>query len=270
MMRDVLSSVEIFRMMNRFLLRNLRVDVLRELLLRVSYTRYESYSSEIFGLLISNDMVVLDIGAGWGHYSRIASRALGKKGVVYAFEPDPYNFQILVNNTKNLVNVKALPLAVANETGRKTFFMSNHFGDQGLYANVTGRKTTVTTIRLDDYLSNLAQVDVVKMDIDGGELEALKGMKRLIARSPYIVILTEFMPTHLIRSGFRPEDFINELRVSGFKLYAIDERFRVIREVGTEGLLRVKVANLICARNPFLPMSFVGMRSSKPREQRPN
>lgn len=91
----------------------------------------EPFTARLFAELVRPGMVVLDIGAFLGRYSLLAARQTGRQGRVYAFEPDPQNFPLLVRNIA--INglsdrVAALPYAVADEKSVKTLFLDPQEG----------------------------------------------------------------------------------------------------------------------------------------------
>lgn len=130
---------------------------------------------------------VIDAGAYTGLFTLYASKKVGQKGKVIAFEPDPYNYIMLqrnlkLNKVKNVIVVK------------KGLFSKDDtvpFDIQSIGSNIVSinhafhnRKTInkITVTALDDELDRLhiKKVDFVKMDIEGAEIEAMEGLKRTI------------------------------------------------------------------------------------------
>ena len=124
-----------------------------------------------------NDIVV-DIGAHRGGFTCFAARHTSNK--VFAFEPDPINFSRLQENIRknNLQNVVAQNVAVAGESGRSKFYVSNSSSRHSLYKNQLvendiNAHTEVSVLSLDDCLYNLNLVDLLKMDCEGAEFDIL-------------------------------------------------------------------------------------------------
>ncbi|MEX2143649.1 MAG: FkbM family methyltransferase [Anaerolineales bacterium] len=134
-------------------------------------------------------MVAFDLGANAGYISLMLARQLGPKGMVMAFEPLPANQERLranLNLNPNLV-VNLVPKAVAEHSGAHIFQvhtsddMGKLQGSAGRQADYSG-SIQVEAICLDDfvYKDKHSPPDLVKMDIEGGEVLALAGMKKML------------------------------------------------------------------------------------------
>src|SRR3972149_5157011 len=190
---------------------------------------YEKYETELFKRLVKKGMVVVDVGANVGYYTLLAARLVGDEGKVFAFEPDPYNYNLLcrnieVNGYRNVIPVQK---AVFNKSGKmKLFLDKNNLGGHSLSeANVDkGVSTTVETTSLDEYFENTNhKIDVVKMDVQGSEMEVLNGMTNTINQNEKLEIITEFWPFGLRNAGSSPTDFLRKLAEYGFVLYQIGQ-----------------------------------------------
>jgi FkbM family methyltransferase len=124
--------------------------------------------------------VVLDCGAFPGDYSIIASRIIGSRGKVFAFEPDPTNRSYLKETLalNCAQNVEVVPLGLDMSSGRELFTMT---GGSSRFARFREGKnqTEVRTISLDDLDG---RVDAIKMDIECAELAAVMGGRRLLTK----------------------------------------------------------------------------------------
>jgi FkbM family methyltransferase len=140
-------------------------------------------------------MVFLDVGAHHGVYSIVAAKKLGANGTVVAFEPSSREYRRLRLHLRmnRLKSVRTEPLAVGSAAATRTFFevTSGDTTRGGLQPPASPDQVSqisVDTIRLDDYVSQLQlkRVDLVKLDVEGGEHEVLEGAS---------LVLTEFRPT---------------------------------------------------------------------------
>ena len=157
---------------------------------------WEPYTEELFQNAIKPGSTVLDLGAHHGFFSLLASRMVGDEGMVYAFEPAPENFQILEKNIElnQLTNVVAINKAVGDATTTMSFFIEKENDVQGsLYSTLRSNEFTIPVecITIDDYMDG-APVDVIKMDIEGGEPYALAGMTKTLSKSTDPVLFIEF------------------------------------------------------------------------------
>lgn len=188
----------------------------------------ESYETENIKNMISEDMVVLDIGANIGYYTLIFSDLVGNGGVVYAFEPDPDNYMTLTENVKanHCNNVVALSKAVAQKNGSVTLYRNEgNRGDHSIHDYTGDKKNTVIVdcVSLDSYFSQGTKVHFVKMDIQGAEPEAFEGMKRILKENTDIMLLTELMPANYADTGKGAQDFLKMLdHEYGFIVYYVD------------------------------------------------
>lgn len=159
-------------------------------------------------------MVAVDIGANIGFHTLQMARWAGPQGKVYAFEPDPFNFDLLVKNVLSnaLENVICLRKAVADHEGQSSLLLNPcHKGDHRLYGSPKGRTSiSVETVSLDEFLSEEQRVDLIKMDIQGAEHRALLGMQKLLLRSPEAVVISELAPDLMAESGNSVEDFFKK------------------------------------------------------------
>jgi FkbM family methyltransferase len=125
------------------------------------------------------DDVVFDIGAHVGYMTLLASKSVGDNGQVFAFEPLPLNLVYLRNHVKinRLANTRVLPCAVSRTAGWLSFDFGKGTGRGNLKANGASRALKVKVVGLDEMVrgGELPPPNLIKMDIEGAEVEALKG-----------------------------------------------------------------------------------------------
>ena len=184
---------------------------------------YEELETELVRKNLKEGDTFLDIGAGIGYYTVIASKIVGDKGKVIAFEPDPQYFKFIQKNLKEnkCDNVVLFQKAVLNRTGKTKFYLYDKIGrNRAEEVNyfLSGKFKVrdcieVETIRLDELLDE--RIDFIKMDIEGGQYLALEGMKNLINKNPQVKIITEV-------PDYKQQEFLNILKEMGFKIKGID------------------------------------------------
>ena len=204
--------------------------------------RHETETARQLRKLIQPGMVILDVGAHVGYYTRLFAALTGADGRVIAFEPHPRTHKALRANLRRLPNVTALQVAAAETAGAAELYDylmmsasgSLHY-DESLAAlqqaqmsesDVAPRrqggfemqKYRVETASIDRCLRemNIEQVDLVKMDIEGAEMGALRGMRRTIDRSPSLALIMEYNPQALQAFGHEPIHALREALAMGF------------------------------------------------------
>jgi len=221
------------------------------------YGIYEEFETTLYPSMIKEGDTVIDVGANIGYYTLIFAKAVGEKGTVYAFEPDPSNFNILKKNIEinGYKNVILENKAVSDESGTLKLYQSeNNKGDHRTYDSKDGREfTEVESISLDDYFTD-KRVNFIKMDIQGFEYFAVKGMKELLQFNNDIILTSEFWGLGLSRSGIKPVKYINLLKKHGFNIYNTDEDTKKIFPIHESYFLqkhhanRRKHTNLVCSK----------------------
>ncbi len=136
-------------------------------------------------------MVFLDVGAYHGIYSVVAGMKLkGSAGRVFAFEPSPREFARLATHLRwnHLAGARAESLALGSATSRGTFFQvqtgdTTRNGLRPPDSSDAVAEIPVDTIRLDDFISRekIERVDVIKLDVEGGEVEVIRGAQKVFS-----------------------------------------------------------------------------------------
>ncbi len=167
-------------------------------------------------------MVAVDVGANVGWHTLTMAERVGPRGHVYAVEPAEGNLEFLRKNVEanGFANVTVLACAAGAADQTRTFHLRSRGSLHGFYAHPLG--DTVRTVEveekpLDDVIEK--KIDFVKMDVEGGEVEALRGMKRLLATRPQVLV--EWNPGTLERAGYAPNDLPDLLREQGYMLRAV-------------------------------------------------
>lgn len=150
--------------------------------------------------LVRPGMVAYDVGANIGYISLLLAQAVGEQGSVYAFEALPANVERLKDNlalNPAGARVQVVSAAVVEST-RPVHFMVGPSGGMGKAQGSAGREQTGSAEAIEVHGFSLDQFvleekhptpQVVKMDIEGGEVLALPGMQRLLLQSPPLILL---------------------------------------------------------------------------------
>jgi len=144
---------------------------------------------EILGgtaLLPDKGFHVADVGAFRGWYTVLAGKLVGLEGHVYAFEPEPGNFQVLwrVCLLSGLRNLTLYKLALSDKDGIERMYISEYPSMHSIVLRRGGSVIDVKSIRLDTLVSlgAIPRLDLVKVDVEGAELKVLRGAKSSISK----------------------------------------------------------------------------------------
>ena len=195
---------------------------------RPLYHAFKSYADRseraLLRSLLEEGSIVVDAGANIGVYSRFFATCVGRTGVVHSFEPEPSNWARLRAALSHFENVRLNEMALSDHTGTSVLYVSDQLNvDHRAYASEGEERKTVPirTTRLDDYVKPETRIDLLKLDIQGFELHALRGSEQILKENPKIKLLFEFWPYGLKQAGASGEDLVSHLRDRGFELFKI-------------------------------------------------
>lgn len=185
---------------------------------------YEPHVTCIVKKLLKEGDVFLDLGGNLGYFSMLASTLVKNTGKVLVFEPNPQNLQliyasILHNETSNIF---VYPYAASDSASILRFttvgsnggIVTKHSQNQQFFM-------LVQSVVLDDFLSNVPKIDLVKIDIEAHEPAAIRGMVNLI-KTHKPKIITEFHPWAMILNNVElPEEYLSQLYNLGYRISII-------------------------------------------------
>ncbi len=206
---------------------------------------WEPHVTDAFRRRLAAGDICVDIGAHIGYYTLLASKLVGPGGRVYSFEPSPAAYKALEQNLarNRATNVTALDVAAgageswgtlyelaAGSSGNSSLsprlLESPHAGTVDEYAAVEVEICAVDTrVPADE----LGRVRLIKVDVEGYEVEALRGVERILAAGATISVIVELSPEWSLES---PASFIEDLcrrhRLTPYRLvneYTLDGYF---------------------------------------------
>jgi len=212
----------------------------------------EPGTGDVLRRLVQPGMVVADVGANIGLLTLIMAWAAGPGGKVIAFEPEAIPRANLekMRHLNGLSWVEVRDQAVGAEAGQLTFHVSDIIGHSSLYAlpeTEGSREIQVEVVRL-DAVAPAQRMDVVKIDVEGAELDVLAGMSGLIAKNKDLAVVAEFGPEHLRRVGQTPAQWFKAFADAGFKAYIIDETTGAAEPTSAKAAAKVVSANIAFVR----------------------
>lgn len=177
------------------------------------------------------DDVFYDLGANRGIYTCLGGKAL-PRGRIVAFEPDPHvasdlRANVTLNELQSVVDV--YQVAVADESDRAEFVISPNSTDSSLAVSETCNEETrieVDTAALDSFReqNELRVPDVLKIDVEGAERLALRGMSSLLEGSTPRLIYCEVHTDATEGPNDKADSVESTLRANGFEITTLFER----------------------------------------------
>jgi FkbM family methyltransferase len=200
--------------------------------------QYEPQETALLRHLLGPGMTFVDVGANWGYFSLLAAGLLGPTGRIVSLEPDPRLHALLQANLghNRMANVTALPLAAADHKGILPLVpfdeSQGNWGLSRLADQPAATTLSIPTAPLDEVLDDqgIDQVNLLKMDIEGAEDLALRGMAAGLARYRYRFVLLEVHPALLAERGRTFEETVEPLRAAGYVSWRIDHSASTTRK----------------------------------------
>ena len=187
---------------------------------------YEPGVTSAIRHLLKPGMCFLDVGANIGYYTMLGASIVGARGSVTAIEPNEKNIRLIVaSKAKNGFDlIKIIPCAVGQETGVAGLYSIHSNGSTTPIAVLDEQQISVRTLvpqfRLDDIVPHERAVDLIKIDIEGGEYHALTGASRLLAEHRPVIV-SEFCPELL--AGIDGTGYLSWLIDNGYVLQVIHQ-----------------------------------------------
>lgn len=194
---------------------------------------YEPELSAIVQKLVRPGDVCVDAGANVGYFTALLGQSVGQHGMVYAFEPFPRVANMLrltVSESRLQDRVDVRQKALGLEAGSfNLVYADEAYNYGGSYISTEEMpptpglsSATVEVVTLDDELADIARLDVLKMDVEGFELCALRGARRLLGRFHPILIM-ELLPHGLARQGHSVLDIVSFLESRDYSIHLFSQ-----------------------------------------------
>ncbi len=192
---------------------------------------WEADNTIMMRRLVKPGTICFDVGANYGYFALVMASATGVEGQVFAFEPNPHVYAMLqqtlrLNGLAQRGLVKAYNVAAGSSRGTaELFFKPGDYGGGSLYFSEQVKRsadlenTSVSVEILDQFLSEIpaGRPVFMKLDVEGGEYQALQGAKEIIKNNGKIVIMSEFTPSFIARD-MPVADYIDGLTNLGLVL----------------------------------------------------
>lgn len=185
--------------------------------------RYEAGVTNIIDKYITTGNNFLEIGANVAPHSMFVSKKIGIKGKILAFEPDKYVKEVIDRNIvlNNIVNIESINVGLGDRKSEMKLYSKPEInsGASSLIKEPKNKSVKVKIEVLDDFLKpyNLNSVEMAVIDVEGWELNVLKGAKKTITKFKPLLCVE-------INSKYNPQDLFDYLK--SFNIYSIYQLHR--------------------------------------------
>jgi FkbM family methyltransferase len=211
------------------------LDLTEHLQQRAYYLGYHEHMIvRAFVDTVTPGSCIFDLGANFGQFTLLSAQLTGSRGQVFAFEPDPNAFAALQRNVvaSGFANVTCRQAAASDAAGTAIFYIAPpaFSGTSSLAQSAVEHyhhdytQQTVAVERLDDYSNRItAPVGLIKLDVQGAELPALRGAEQLLKEYRPAIIF-EADETVTTAFGYHTQDLGSYLHQLGYDLFAVPTR----------------------------------------------
>jgi FkbM family methyltransferase len=176
--------------------------------LKMLIGRYEADEIELMQSFLRPGQTIVDVGANVGYLTRSFARSTGRLGKVFAFEPNPLIFSLLEKNVSGFPQVAAFNLGLSTQAGELPLFMAGRdysvasfaraYPETHVFYQESGQINSVRVelVAGDNFMKGLglAKIDILKVDVEGWELNVLAGLEKTIEASRPLTLFCEFNP----------------------------------------------------------------------------
>lgn len=166
----------------------------------------------------------LDVGANVGKYTLRAAILVGESGKIVAIEPNKDNFRVLVKNIElnKLRNCIPFNMAASSTDGEVTLFLGPNSARHSIVQDFGKGSYKIRTRALDNVLNEtgIEKVDIIKIDVEGAELEVLKGLNMTLKKENPLIIIE----VHPLKNKEKIVEYLNDL---GYKEELLDSGLHV-------------------------------------------
>jgi FkbM family methyltransferase len=207
---------------------------------------------------VTPESLVIDVGANIGDWTIPLSKKVGKEGKVLSFEPNEETVRVLRQRTKKLTNVKIMAMGLSDKEEQLELLIPKEISCPPTAAiaktanHLNNKKDTEVTIvqvkKLDQIIDelNLKNITFVKIDVEGHELNVLKGFKKGIVKNRP-VILMEILKSKWINESPIESECALFLKMLGYQIYqynSFNKKFESHENFNTQDLNFLFVPNL--------------------------
>jgi FkbM family methyltransferase len=220
--------------------------------LRILSGRYEAEELELMRPLLRQGQTIIDVGANVGYTTRFFAQIVGRTGKVHAFEPNPLVYRLLKQNVARFEQVTVYNLGLSSSNGEFPLFLAGTNNSVACFSEKYPamhlvyregecmRSVDAEVVMGDEFLkrNGIDQIDAIKIDVEGWELNVLSGLGETISASPNLTLFCEFNPQAQECAGCAPALVIDWLLNRQFSLaYPYRGELRQLSHDGIESFV---------------------------------
>lgn len=237
LIRSLRIIILIYKLLNHYLLRYF--PKARNQLLVYPYFLYKKFiedqTDKIFNRIYPHvqNGCILDVGACLGYTAKCFANKGGLDQMVFAFEPHPNNYHQLKKTAQSISNIIPFNLAVGARKGEISIWENqDSFADHRVinptFDSKIGcgeKRIQVSMTSIDSFIQESGNLEValIKIDVQGYEVEVCRGMIQTIMNNPEIIILIEISPIALTDLGFNFEEIYSFFSLRSFDCYSLQD-----------------------------------------------
>lgn len=179
--------------------------------------------------LLNRKMTVLEIGANLGYYVLLEAMLLPEGSEIFAFEPHPSNVATLRKNlaiNETMCNVGIFQMALSDKVGTAKLIVEGVSNHHHLGSSETGnggrQHIEVATTTVDRFCAErgIKNVDLMRMDVEGHEVEIIAGAERILTQSDNPIVFLEIHTSLIRKRGLDPLDLLRQMERVGLNIFA--------------------------------------------------
>ena len=202
------------------------------------FNTHEPLSTMILKKTVEKDMFCIDVGANIGYYTFIQANEVGENGKVIACEPSSLNYSYLKKNLQlnQLSNVSSYNIALSDKSGTSNLLIhptKSNLNKISNSVNTNENFENVKTLTLDELCNKLSlkKVNLIRMDVEGHELQIMKGSIKTIKKFKPLIFMEIHTPYLNLENSF---ELLNMLKSNGYEIDYLIPRDLDYPFLGTE------------------------------------
>jgi FkbM family methyltransferase len=197
------------------------------ILLKYGCYPHQVAEDRLLSTIVKPNMVVFDIGANIGWYSCLMHRATKGRGVIVAVEPMPRALRLLRRTADSRPPIQVVPGAIGEATGYAQLCEAKLLDLSQVRYSRAGQVEVVT---IDDLAARFGHPDLIKIDVEGAELMALRGAVGTLSHSSPPLILFEYIPTNAAAfGGYTLTQLVETLKPGAYSVFRLTDDARLHR-----------------------------------------